>query len=204
MKRTLTIVALISGIMLMLQVRSFRKVELLLQRSEPASVLSELRLLQLANEQTRAQIIEQEKVLTDLESKVVTIAVEKEIKKLRLLAGQDAVVGEGIEITLSKNVNEFWITDLVAQLMSAGGEAVAINDVRLTYKNAGLRTINDGLLIGRSFLKTPLRISVIGQRSELHDAISQDGGIIDRMEQTYPGLTIIIGQREKIVIPALS
>lgn len=203
MRRIFIITALVVGILLALQVRSFQKVEFLVQRSGSESVFEELRVFQIANQQLRAQGEEGEKLLEEFQSKITSQAVEEELRKLRSLSGEEAVFGEGLEVLFNLTPPAYRISDLIAQLVGAGAEALAMNDIRLTPQTAGLRDVGGGILMRRSFLKPPFRISVIGPKRELKQAIAQNGGLIDRMQSAQPGLTITLSEREKIVIPSL-
>lgn len=203
MKKVFIIIAVIIGILLSFQIRSFKKVELLIERSKPTSILAELRTFQLANEQLRAHLAEEETLLSDINSKITSVAVEDEIQRLRSLSGEQEIYGEGVELTFSKVVPEYWISDLVAQMVGSGAEAISINDLRLTAKTGGFRTVNGGLVMGKSYLRSPFRVAVIGPEKEITQAIAQSGGIIDKMESAFPGLVILVTPKNKVVIPAL-
>lgn len=208
MKKAFIITIIVVGILLGLQVRSFKNVEMLIQRSGPEDFLNTLRTFQLANQQLSQQIKKGEENLADIKSKVISQTVQKEIEKLKLLAGETEVYGEGIIITIKAPIKSFWILDLIAQLVSAGAEAVAINDVRLTSSTAGFRDIgaglNAGLLMRRNFFRPPYRISVIGSAKDLKEAVAQNNGIIDRIEKSVPNISIEVTPAEHIAIPALS
>ena len=203
MNRLFIITAFIIGILLALQVRSFKKVDVLLQRFQPATVLAELRTLQLANEQLRENVAQAERTLQETRSKIAGQTIEEEMQRLKLLSGAHAITGEGIEITISSAVDSFWITDIIAQLVTSGAEAVAVNDVRLTMQTAGFRSVGGGLLMRRNFLRSPLRISAIGPSEMLKQAVTQSGGILDRMKRQNRGLAALVSQQENIIIPAL-
>lgn len=203
MKKVFIITTVAIGILLAVQIRSFKKIEFLIQRSEPATILAELRTLQIANAQLKEHLEESEKALAERRSKIASETIEEEINRLTLLSGEKAVAGEGIEITLSGSPKAFWISDLLAQLLSAGAEAVAFNDIRLTVRTMGFKSTGGGLLMRNHFLRPPLRITVIGPRKELKEAIGAVGSIIDRMKNDNPGLTVLLAERAKIIIPAL-
>ena len=63
MKRSLILVTFLMGILLALQVRSLRAAQLFLQRTDQRSVISEIRVFQIANQTLRNQIDEKEKYL---------------------------------------------------------------------------------------------------------------------------------------------
>lgn len=203
MKKIVIITVVIVGILVSLQIRSFKNVTALLERAEPADFLAQLRTLQVANAELRIHVKEQEQRLIDLNSKIARETIEDEMTKLKILAGQNTINGSGIEITLSKAVKAFWISDLVAQLIAIGGEAVAINDIRLTPKTAGFRETAGGLLMRSTFLHPPLRIAVIGPKEDMHKVVTQSGGILDRIKNAHPGLTVLVNPKDTILIPAI-
>lgn len=203
MKKALLAAALLIGILLALHIRSFRKVEAIIQRSQPVTLMAELRAFQIANETLRASIQEREKELSEKQTKLASVTVEEEINRLRLMSGEDPVFGKGIEITIDKPVEAFWISDLIAELVAASGEAIAINDVRLTMRTAGFREVAEGLLMRSDFLTPPLRITVIGPPEKLVEKINAQKGIIERMKAGHPSLTVLISKRDNTLIPAL-
>lgn len=204
MKKAIIVVAVISGILLILQMRSFKKVDMLLERSGQKVVLAELRTFQVANQQLREHLEEARTALADTHSRLAQQTIDEEINRLKLLAGEVAVKGEGIELTLNASIEAFWISDLIAQFVTSGAEAVAVNDVRLMPATAGFRLVNNGLLMRRKFLRPPIRITAIGPSSELQKAVAINGGILDRIKKSYKNLTVMLAQRENVVIPALA
>lgn len=203
MKKFVVIAALIIGVLLAFQIKSYRKVESLIQRSSNGGVLAELRTFQLANEQLKIRLKEEQNALADINSKLAKETVDDEIDQLKKLSGEQNVYGEGVEVTITSPVPEFWISDLVAQLVNAGAEAVAVNDIRLTLRTAGFRSVGNGLVMGKDFFLPPFKISVIGPQKDLKLSLTQAGGIIDKVESAYPGLKVLISTKDKVMIPAL-
>ncbi len=203
MKKALIITAVFIGIFFALQIRSFQKVQSLVERLSPANVFAELRTFQVANSQLRTHLAEEEATFADTQSKISSVSLEDEIAKLRLMSGEDDVFGAGIEVTISGPIEEFWISDLVAQLVAAGAEAVSVNDVRITDKTAGFRSIGNGILMRSYFFNPPFRISAVGPSKELKQTIAQNGGILDRIQNTHQKLAILVSEKDKIIIPAL-
>lgn len=208
MKKTaFIIIAVVLGILLSLQIRSFKQLESFIERSKPADVLAELRTFQVANEQLRTRVGEESKAVADLESNEQHVSVEDEIKRLNLLAGTQAVAGEGVLLTFTDVPEEFWMSDLITQLISAGAEAIAIGDtqnvIRLTPATAGFRSIGGGLVMRRYFLKPPFHLIAIGSKLELRKSVAQEGGIVDRITSTHPQLKITVQVLDRVTIPAL-
>lgn len=200
MKKALIIISIIIGFLLSLQIRSFKKVEFLLERSESKDFLAQLRTLQIANADLREKLAGEQKTFDEMDAKLAVKVMEQEIGDLKKLAGEDAVSGAGIEITLSSALKSYWITDLIAELVSAGAQAVSLNGIRLTERMAGFRDVNGGLVMRRFFLRPPFSILVIGPPKELKQAISQNGGIIDRIKRSTPAISANVSERENIII----
>ncbi|MBI5413680.1 DUF881 domain-containing protein [Candidatus Peregrinibacteria bacterium] len=208
MKKTVFItIAVVLGILLSLQIRSFKRLESFIERSKPADVLAELRTFQVANEQLRVRVSEESKAVSDLESNEQRVSVEDEIKRLDLLAGTRSIAGEGVLLTFTEVPEEFWMSDLVTQLISAGAEAIAVGDtqnvIRLTSRTAGFRSVGGGLMMRRYFLKPPFHVIAIGSKSELRKSVAQEGGIVDRITSAHPQLKITVQVLDRITIPAL-
>ncbi|MFA6521003.1 MAG: DUF881 domain-containing protein [Candidatus Gracilibacteria bacterium] len=204
MKKALVITAVVVGIFLALQVRSFKKVESLLQRSDSKGVLYELNTIRVANSELKEEIASQEKQLQEAQSKMASQTIEEELKRLNLASGESPIHGEGIEIKVSNIIQAFWVLDLIAQLVSAGAEAVALNDVRLVESTAGLREIGTtGFVMDKNLLKAPLKISVIGPMAELKRSVSPAGGILDRIKNNHQGIVVEVTEKKDITIPAL-
>jgi uncharacterized protein YlxW (UPF0749 family) len=208
MKKSLIITLIFVGILLALQVRSFSNVGFLIQRSGPKNILNELRVFQLANQELKTQVLEEGEKLEEISKEMAGQTIKDEVSKLRLLSGEVGVVGEGVEITISMPVDAFWISDIIAQLVSAGAEAIAINGIRITPRTAGLRDIGvgraAGLLMGRDFFRTPYKIFAIGPSKELQASVAQNGGIIDRIKNNYLNIAVTLSVEDKVEIPALA
>lgn len=205
MKKALLIIAVITGILLILQIRSFKEVEFLIQRSGSVGILSELRTLQLANAQLESILVEKEKGLEDMQKKVSAgVIIENEINRLRSLSGETKVSGQGIKIIFSADIPAFWISDIAAQLISAGATAIAINDIRLTDKTAGFRNVGGGLLMRRNFILPPIKITAIGHKLTLAQAINQNGGILNNIKNSVSKLKVSLTEHDEITIPALT
>ncbi|MBP9718177.1 DUF881 domain-containing protein [Candidatus Gracilibacteria bacterium] len=200
MKRSLILVTFLMGILLALQVRSLRAAQLFLQRTDQRSVISEIRVFQIANQTLRNQIDEKEKRINDLQKAVAGTGVEDEMDHLALLSGMVPVTGPGIEVTINQSIEAFWMTDIIAQLVGTGAEAVAFNDARITQQNAGFHDVAGGMLMRGDFVKPPYRLAAIGPKEEMRKAIAQPGGIIDRLEKAHPTLKIIVTERDAILM----
>ncbi len=204
MKKIILIIVVVIGILLAIQIRSFKKVEFLIERSGSKNIFAELRTFQLANQQLGQHLKDEEKALEDIKNSLTGASVEEEINRLRILSGEEAIIGEGLELTFGSVIKAFWLTDLIAQLVSSGAEAIAINDIRITDKTFGFKNVASGILMRRYFISAPFKVTVIGPAKELKIAIAQEGGILSRMEKSQPQLKVSLIEKDKLIIPSLT
>lgn len=204
MKKVILASILLLAILTGLQVRSYRHgIELNERAGAEANSLADLRVLQIATNELHSQISRQREALNAIAGLLGKNAVAEELKLLRIASGEEEVRGEGIEITFSTSIRTYWITDLIAQLVASGAEAIAVNDVRITPATFGLREVAGGLVMRHDFFKPPLRITALGPSKELQQLLAQTGGIFDRLQAANPSTKILLARRDLAVIPAI-
>jgi uncharacterized protein YlxW (UPF0749 family) len=133
----------------------------------------------------------------------------EEVKNTRLLMGAETVQGTGITIYLNpktkmlqNDVTNDQITDkhlvyLVNELISAGAEAISINDIRITPRT-GIRTSGANIRINEENVSPQQRITIkaIGNKNLLNSAMSFPGvfndfkAISDYKYETSDNITI--------------
>ncbi len=128
-------------------------------------------------------------------------AIQDEIKKDKIIAGHLDVTGPGIEITVKNNLSAIWFTDIVNEMWSAGAEAVSVNNIRLTNTTIGFDTLPNGQIsLNGVILSAPYHFDAIGDRKTLSEAMSQPGGIIQRIKDNTPGVEIGLDQKDVITM----
>jgi uncharacterized protein YlxW (UPF0749 family) len=144
-------------------------------------------------EEMQQSLDELQKKIKDYEDAVANRSVEsktllEEVNNTRLLIGAESVQGPGVVIylepmgkILQNDVVGDRITDkhlvyLVNELVSAGAEAISINDIRYTPRT-GIRTSGNNILINEEKVSPIERITIkaIGDKNILYQAMAFPG-----------------------------
>lgn len=195
---TVSIVCCILGFMLAYQFRIWSKNESNIKISQTTTDIT------IELEQYKKQKEELQKNIDDLQGKLKkyeesaanrseeTKNVLSELESTRLLTGTKDVKGPGIimyiepkEKVLGNNIPGEHITDkhlvyIVNELVSAGAEAVSINDSRITPRT-GIRTSGNDILVNDLRISPFERITIkaIGNKDNLYGALAFYGALID-------------------------
>lgn len=137
--------------------------------------------------------------------------LEDELQQLNEILGKTDVEGEGIIITIKdnggnedsdgktiKNIKEQDLLLVINELISAGAEAISINDKRII-------NISEVVVIGDSYIKvngerilSPYIIKAIGNSTYLESAVSGKGGQADALKEA--GHTVSVDTSKKVKI----
>jgi uncharacterized protein YlxW (UPF0749 family) len=202
---SMTVVALILGILVVAQLRS--------QAANPGlSNLSAQELtLVIANVSTRNESLRSE--VADLERTVASLTdahdrgvsaldeLRSDLAALEAWAGLTPVTGPGVSIRVTGAISGEGVEDLLNELRNAGAEAIAVEDVRVAPG-----TVVYGALGSLSVENTPLldgfEIRAIGSPQILTGTLTRAGGVIAQLGATYEGLTISVTPLDAVSIPA--
>lgn len=150
------------------------------------------------------------------EDKAVAL-IKAELDKTKILAGEVALKGQGIVITLDDtkalekieaeigyDPNRYIIHDsdlvmVINELRAAGAEAIAINGQRI-IGNTEIRCTGPQVSINGIKTVAPFKISAIGEATNLQGALSLRGGIIESIKAS--NIEVKIEKQEEIQIPA--
>lgn len=136
-----------------------------------------------------------------------TAALERQLQASRIFAGQIAVHGPGVSVTITADydIYDMDVIDIANELKVSGAEAIAINNHRLGAKSHLISETdqNDQLYLSLDGerLLTPIVITAIGDPATLEKGLVFTGGIIDNLNTLY-GIYPIVRQEEDITIPA--
>ena len=144
--------------------------------------------------------------------------IKSELDNVSILAGLVPVKGQGIVVTLDDtealkqialeagyyDPNTYIIHDsdlvmIVNELLSAGAEAISINDQRITG-NTEIRCTGPQVLINGIRMVAPFKISAVGEATTLQGALSLRGGIIDSVKSA--DIDVTIEKQDEVIIPA--
>lgn len=150
------------------------------------------------------------------EDKAVAL-IKAELDKKKVLAGEVAVKGQGITVTLDDTAalekieaefgydpNRYIIHDsdlllIINELRSSGAEAISINGQRI-IANTEIRCVGSQISINGIKMVAPFKISAIGEPITLKGSLSLRGGIIDNVKAA--NIDVKIEQQDEIIIPA--
>ncbi|MHB0877239.1 MAG: DUF881 domain-containing protein [Anaerolineae bacterium] len=113
--------------------------------------------------------------------------LESELLQARTASGLTALEGSGVAITMADGdrqlsageaaeaviVHDYDVRDVVGALISAGAEAIAVNDERLIFQTS-IYCVGSTIIVGDRRLSPPLRIVAIGDPDALLRVLNQD------------------------------
>jgi uncharacterized protein YlxW (UPF0749 family) len=202
---TLATVALILGVLLVVQLRA--------QSSDTgldtlsAQDLSDL----VANLNTRNDGLRGEVAATQAQLDSLTAAAERgdtslgqaqnDLARIRSWAGLLPVAGPGIQIQVAGPIGAFAVDDLLNELRNAGAEALTVAGVRVVPGSvvggdAGSLSIED------TPLTDPFEIDAIGNGPTLTGSLTRSGGIIAQLSATFPDVTVTVSPADLLDLPA--
>lgn len=178
----LGVTGLLMGTLFGLQSKSFVE-SVSYNRENQNNVFKEIQIVKESNDNLRLEVEDLELSLdnsTDQEAALENI--KKEIEKYNILLGNLEVEGPGIVMKIGENLEIIWFNDLVNELYSAGAEVVSINGFRLNEGLSGFDNMPNGqILLGGEILSAPYEIIAIGDGENMFKALTQAGGIIERI-----------------------
>lgn len=199
-KAFIVVVALILGVLVVSQIKSFSEINSLFIRDTQSNVFQEIMILKVKNEDLRSEIEDLDSTLEQLEDQNSALdVIEEEINKYKLLNGEFSIFGPGISITIEAELTTPWVIDLINELFNSGVQAISMNGVRLTNKSIGFDTLPQGqILLNGVILTSPFVVDVVGEPSMILDILELPGDILDRLESAFP--EIIIDTESKEII----
>ncbi len=161
-------------------------------------------------EEIDEKITETESKIAEYKAELATNAdssrlLEQEISEAEDYLGYSALVGEGIEITLSdtdeSNIIEYSdLLTLVNELNAAGAEAISINGERIV-NDSYITLVNTRIiLVNTRKISGPYVIKAIGEKKYLESAITIKGGYKDILEVYGKKIEYVLS--DNVEIPA--
>ena len=200
---SLAIVAVIVGVLLIGQLRSQAPAIALsgLSAQELSDLIGTLRAgnaqLSDALSEVRQQVSEYERL--DVAGRSTLALTGEDVIRFSAFAGLMSVEGQGIVMDIEGQFQRTNLNDLIHELRSAGAEAIAIDDVRITAGSVpvgGAVIEIDGVEIGN-----PFRVTAIGSPDGLTAALERPGGILSLFEHEIRA-SWSIQPRERLTVPA--
>lgn len=196
------VVGIIVGLFVVVQGRSFERVDQIIQRDSQKNFYEEIRVLKESNKGLQNEVGVLSTSLEDLKDRNSALdVIEEEIDKYRKLSGEGSVFGPGIVVTINGNVGAEWIVDFINDLLGAGSEAVSVNGVRITNESLGFDTLPQGqIMINSKIISSPFVFKAIGDSKTIVGILESPGSYFDRFSISFPQIAIITEEREVIHI----
>jgi uncharacterized protein YlxW (UPF0749 family) len=202
---TIAAVALILGILVVIQLRSEAGGSALAQlSSQDLTVL--VANLNARNDQLRSESSSLEQELATLTANqsrgdVSVDEITDDLGRVRAYAGLDPVAGPGVMITVSGPIDGAGVEELFNELRNAGAEAITIADTRVVTGvvvtgSPGAAQI-DGVALGDGF-----DIDAIGAPDKLTGSLTRSGGVIAQLAATQPDVVVTVTPVDRIEEPA--
>jgi uncharacterized protein YlxW (UPF0749 family) len=199
---TIIITGILLGFLVVLQSRSFGGVQDRIARDSRANVFRELQILKTTNENLADEIKGLEEQLANASDQELALkALQDEIRKNRIISGYMDVSGPGVELNVVNGLPALWFTDIANELWAAGAEALSVNNIRITNSTVGFDTLPNGQIsLNGVILTAPYHFNAIGDKKTLSEALSQPGGIIQRIKDAVPGVEIKLELKDVITM----
>ncbi|NLN96890.1 MAG: DUF881 domain-containing protein [Eubacteriaceae bacterium] len=195
-KWSITLVCIIFGIMIALQVKAIDNVNNRLTVEQDPDVLEQMVVLEEENEKLREENSALQEQYEKIEQAVIgDNAYLKEIKQMidkeRTIAGMTDLEGRGLVINMNPSemaLNErsqiqsaVLLLTLNNELNAAGAEAISINGERIINRTE-IRQVGSYVQINGKKYNYPFEIRVIGDPDTLYNAITMPSGVVDLLK----------------------
>ena len=202
---------LLAGFLFVVQIRANQALRagaaLPSRRLEDLTVL--LRRQQEADRSLRDELASLRKKLDDYRAaeaggESMTDQMRREVARLWLVLGHQAVEGPGLSVTLAASPQRAVtpqaqdVSAVVNELWAAGAEAVAVNGVRVLAVE-GFAADPAGARLRSRVVHDPFKIVAIGDPATLEGALLVRGGIVDGLEGV--GLNVTLARSTHLTAP---
>ncbi len=206
------VLLLLAGFLFVVQIRANQALRagaaLPSRRLEDLTVL--LRRQQEADRSLRDELASLRKKLDDYRAaeaggETMTDQMRREVVRLWLVLGHQAVEGPGLAVTLAASPRRAVtpqaqdVSAVVNELWAAGAEAIAVNGVRVLAVE-GFAADPAGARLRNRVLHDPFKIVAIGDPATLEGALLVRGGIVDGLEGV--GLNVTLARSTHLTAPA--
>ncbi len=201
----LTVVALVLGFIVVVQIRSQAAASDLAGRSaQDLTVL--VANLNTRNDQLRGEIATLEGELADLQAaqargQTSVDQLRDDLARIRGWAGLLAVSGPGVTVRIEGPIHAGAVEDILNELRNAGAEAISIDGVRIVPGVVVSGDPGDLEVDGRPALGV-IEIDAIGDPGALGGTLTRAGGLVAQLAATEPGAAITVVPADSLDLPA--
>jgi uncharacterized protein YlxW (UPF0749 family) len=201
----LTLVALVLGFLVVLQIRAQNGGSELANRSaqELTVIVANLNT---RNDQLRTEIATLEKEAGDLQTaeargQTSVDQLREDLTRIRAWTGLLPVTGRGVRVRIDGPIHAGSVDDVLNELRNSGAEALAIAGVR--YVPGVVVTGGAGSLsvAGKPALGS-LLIEAIGDPGALAGTLTRTGGLVAQLAATEPGAAVTVQAADSLSLPA--
>jgi uncharacterized protein YlxW (UPF0749 family) len=202
---TIAVVALILGMLVVIQLRSQASSSGLAQlSSQDLTIL--VANLNARNDQLRREGSSLEVELATLTANqsrgdVSVDEISADLERVRAYAGLDPVGGPGVMISIRGPIDGNGVEELINELRNAGAEAIATGGVRVV---AGVVVTGppgaaqvDGMALGEAF-----ELTAIGAPDKLTGSLTRSGGVIAQLAATQEDVVVTVTPVDRLELPA--
>ena len=202
---TIAVVALILGMLVVIQLRSQASSSGLAQlSSQDLTIL--VANLNARNDQLRREGSSLEVELATLTANqsrgdVSIDEITADLERVRAYAGLDPVGGPGVIISIRGPIDGCGVEELINELRNAGAEAIATGGVRVV---AGVVVTGapgdaqvDGVSLGDAF-----ELLAIGAPDKLTGSLTRSGGVIAQLAATQESVVVTVTPVDRLELPA--
>jgi len=198
---SLTVVCLLLGLLLIVQLRTRRDIRQSAQSEEWEFVVADL---VESNARLREEVETMQAQLAGLREVegggTMLQSIVDEVNHLRIANGLIEVSGPGVVVTISGPISILDLHDLVNELRNAGAEALALNGQRIVAWSA-ITTDGEDVTVDGLPVSAPYRLEAIGDAQTLEVALLRPGGLVSLLTQANPNPSIAVSQRQNLTLP---
>ncbi len=202
---TMTLVALVLGILVIVQIKAQSGGSGLdaLSAQELTVLVANLNT---RNDQLRTEIASLQRELSTLSSgqargETSLDQLRADLARVRAWAGLEPVSGPGIRVTLRGAIAGAAVEDLLNELRNSGAEALAVEDVRVV-PGVVVAGPPGEISVENSLLSDPFEISAIGNPEVLIGSLTRAGGIVAQLAATFPNAELTVTPVDRLELPA--
>jgi uncharacterized protein YlxW (UPF0749 family) len=157
------------------------------------------------NEQLRKEVTTLESQLSGLTSaqsrgETSVDALGRDLARVRAWAGEDAVTGPGVTITVSGRIAGAGVEDVINELHNAGAEAIAVESVRVVPGTV-VAGAAGSVSVENTPLSDPFEIRAIGSPEALTGSLTRNGGVIAQLAATFPLAVLTVTPVDRLDLP---
>lgn len=202
---TVTAVALVLGLLVVVQLRSQATAPGLagLSAQELTVLVANLNT---RNDQLRTEVASLQAELDALKSaqargETSVDQIRSDLDRTQVWAGLVAATGPGVTINVAGPISAGGVEELMNELRNAGAEAISIGGVRAVASSVVTGT-NGALAVDAVALTSPFEIDAIGSSQTLTGSLTRPGGVVAQLAATDPSTVVTVTPVDRVAVPA--